>query len=87
MTDSAKIKKFIEERTQYNGESMSINLVSYRNEKYNKTIKKNAYFQLGGCTFKILDDYVPGASVGACLVTSSCTTNCAVGSTVCFIMK
>ena len=60
---------------------MSINLVSYKNEKYNTTIKKNAYFQLGGCTFKILDDYAPGVSFGACLVTSS-TTNCAVGSTV-----
>ena len=80
VTNNVKILQMIEERTTYNGKSMSINLVSFSNEKYNATIKKNAYFQYNGCTFKILDDYVPGATFGACVVTST-STDCALGST------
>ena len=32
-------------------------------------IKKNAFFQYNGCTYKILEDYVAGATFGTCKVT------------------
>ena len=75
------MKKFIDERAVYDGETLSLRLVSYTNEKYNSTIKKNAYFQHDGCTFTILDDHKPGAMFATCVVTCSSSDLVQVGST------
>ena len=79
-SDNLKVESFIRERSEYDGESMNISLVCFNTEKYNATIKKNAYFQRDGCTYKILDDYVDGATFGTCEVTCSSNDNIAVGS-------
>ena len=58
--------------------------VNFYNENYSSTIKKNFHFQKDGCTFKVMDDYVTGATFGPCVVTSSYNEDIQVGTVMTF---
>ena len=66
-----RLASFINNRDNYDGETMRLTLVSYSSEKYSPIIKNNDFFQHRGYTYKILKDYVARATFGTFKVTCS----------------
>ena len=64
------------ERRQQQGQDQSRNNTyrssyEYSNHEYSTTIKTNAIFNLGSCTYQVLDGFEQSKTSSVCVVTSS----------------